>query len=162
MKNLRILTLFTCILFAFSCEEDDTSSCVYFEEYLNGKIEGTVWDYETGIVEMRTDNTINIDLFGKDEVFLSTPCDVSFGITDNVSLNLPAAVGDYSLKLDSSGEESQTLTLYDAETARNIIMTEGCVQISTITDTYIEMKFDVGSADSDNFIKGEATLEVCF
>lgn len=161
MKTLRLFPLLICILFAFSCEDDLPNSCLYFEEYLNGKIEGTVWDYETGIVEMRADNTMNIDLFGTDEVFLTTPCDVLFGITDNVSLNLPAAVGDYSLVLDSSGGNNRTLTLYDAETSQNIIMTEGCVQVSRITETQIEMKFDVGDGASENFLRGEATLEIC-
>ena len=160
MKLLKTWSFVACVLIFLSCEEDKPTNCLFFPEDLNGEINGTAWMYQGGIVEFRSDNMMSVDIFGMDEDLTGVICDISFGATDNVSFSIPSNVGDYALSLGMSGDNSQTVTMYDAETAQNIIVTDGCVQVTTIMETEVKIKFDI-TADADNFLRGEAILVIC-
>lgn len=160
LKSIWLLAVIASISFFFSCDEDSDGDCVFFQEDMNGKIAGVDWRYQAGIVDFVPDNTMSVDIFGQDEDLTAGACTLEFGLTNSVFFSVPSELGEYALNLDFSGGDNQIVTMSDVSAADNIIITEGCISVSRITDTEVDIKFNVRS-DDNNYMNGEATLEVC-
>jgi hypothetical protein len=160
LKPIRFLAVIAFFSFFFSCDDDGGGDCVFFQEDMNGKIAGVDWRYKAGTAEFVADNIMSVDIFGQDEDLIDGACSLSFGMTSNVFFSVRSELGEYSLNLDFSGGSNQIVTMFDMIAADNIIVTEGCISVSRITDTEVDIKFNVKS-DDNNFMDGEATLEIC-
>ena len=160
LKPIQILAVLAIFSFFFSCDDTPEGDCVFFQEDMNGKIGGVDWRYEAGTAEFVADNIMSVDIFGPDEDLTNGACALSFGLTSNVFFSVPSELGEYSLNLDFSGGNNQIVTMFDMNASGNIIITEGCISVSRITATEVDIKFNVKS-DDNNFMNGEATLEIC-
>ncbi len=158
MKNLKFLPLLAiCALVLFSCK-DDTDSCEFSTTTLSGKIEGNDWTFQGGSAT-NSNGELDVDLFGMDEDLTNGPCGIFFGSSLTAFFSIPAEVGQYPLDFSfTSG--GQTVTLFDPSTANNIIVSDGCVEIVSITDTEAVLRFNIEN-DGNNFLRGEATLTIC-
>lgn len=160
LKALQFLSVLVFLSFFFSCDDDGDGDCVFFQEDMNGKIGGIDWRYKEGTAEFVADNIMSVDIFGQDENLDEGACALSFGMTSNVFFSVPSELGEYSLSLDFTGGSNQIVTMFDENAADNIIITEGCISVSRITNTEVDIKFNVKS-DDNNYMDGEATLEIC-
>lgn len=160
LKTFQLLTIFAVICLFSSCDEDGDGDCVFFQEDMNGKIGGVDWRYQAGIAELVADNIMSVDIFGEDEVLDDGACELEIGFENNVFFSVPFSTGEYPLSLDFNGGKNQFVTLFDVSTGDNIIITEGCISVSRITSTEVDIEFNVRS-DDDNFMNGIATLEIC-
>jgi hypothetical protein len=160
LKPIQFLAVLAFVSFFFSCDDDGDGDCIFFQEDMNGKIGGVDWTYQAGTAEFVADNIMSVDIFGPDEDLVEGACALSFGMTSNVFFSVPSELGEYSLNLDFSGGSNQIVTMFNMAAADNIIVTEGCISVARITATEVDIKFNVKS-DDNNFMNGEATLEIC-
>ena len=162
MNYFKNLVLLSIVLFAFSCSDDsdDPATCEFLTQNIQGEIEGAAWTFQGGSVELDTDdNTYSVDLFGMDEDLSGGVCSIFFGSEDRVFFsNLPAAVGEYTLSSDFT--TGMTVTLYSVVTSVNVIATQGCVAITSITADAVTVQFDI-DYDGDNSLNGTASLDIC-
>lgn len=161
MLRSGIKTLvFAALLFVFSCGEDDEKKAYSFKDQeLSGEIAGDSWTYADGYVEEGTfddEAILDVSLFlAQDE-----PACETFGIEgDEVFFMIPNAVGLYKLSLNSNFE-GRTVTLLDREDFTNIIVTEGAVEILTITSTGITGRIDA-RFDGNNYVNGNFEVSFC-
>lgn len=157
-KNLLLLSI---VLFAFSCSDDDDSvSCEFLSQNIQGEVEGTAWAFQGGKVELQSDGiTYDVDMYGMDEDLSGGVCNIFLGSTDQIFFSsLTAEIGEYALSTDFTN--GLTVTFYDADDNLNVIATEGCINITSITADMVNIQFDV-KADDDNQIKGTANFDIC-
>lgn len=164
MKNLfNVLVIFALGLMMTSCGDDEGSSpnCNFSSGNLTGKIENVDWAFDTGKYSQFEDSdgtTLSINMFSSLDS-AADPCSV-FGSNDRIFFSMPATLGVTELSFDFSDPNSQTVTLFDEEGFVNVIASDGCIELFTITDTEVTGRMNVSSG-TDNFVNGEFTLIRC-
>lgn len=158
LRTAFFTALSTCLL--FSCEEDEKGPKYEFEDQLlQGMIDGVAYTYGEGSVDFYTEGKMSFDLYSDMET--TSVCDM-FGFGDYVvaffSMNAEEGLTELKFSLDGSG--SQTVTLFNPENTLNSIVTEGAIEITSITTTSVTGKMDI-KMDKENYLNGNFTALVC-
>lgn len=143
------------LVFFSSCGEEKDPSCA--DENLAGMIDGTDFTFADGTADV-SDDDISLDFYSIDEVIGDDVCDLFGGDANRIFGSLPNTTERTELMGIFSG--GPTLTMLPAGTFNNIIITEGWVEFTSITETAVEGKMSIGSSDS-NTVCGSFTLKVC-
>lgn len=147
------------LLFTFNaCSSDDEPeipSCS--NQVLSGSIDEISFDYQGGVASV-FDSEFNYDIYDVRETFdLNGICDGRTQDFVRMFGRLPLTEG--RIDLSFSGTSGQTITFFNPDNFLNIIMSEGYVDIKSISSTEI-----VGFMDVDNgedFACGDFTLTIC-
>jgi hypothetical protein len=135
--------------FAGGCGGSTTIS----SQPLSGKLGGQSWTLGTGATNSVLSTTSQYWVDAYAESF--TPCTGSASANaDEIIMNLPMAVGNYSLSI------SLSQTFYVAATGNNFIATSGEIEITDISATTI-----TGGANfaynADNSVDGQFQMTIC-
>ncbi len=145
----------------FACSDDDgdgnSSNCeLTSTATATGKLNGDVWTFQGGRGSINpADSIMTVRMFGMDEDLSNGICNVGLGSNDRIFFDVPAEVGEYAL--NSSGG---TITMYDVDANLNYLVSSGCMEITSVTDTEITIVFNIGS-DPDYQLVGQAVITVC-
>ncbi len=167
MKGLKLLLLLGLVTCFSACGDDDSEpSCSYASQNMEGQIEGVEWTFDVGSADFfgsGDDETMSIDMYG----VIAQVTDGCSGNSDfsRIFFSMPKELGTRELYFELFGDpdpnkEQQTVTFYDPDTQINVIVSDGCIEITNITDAVVEGKMNINSG-SDNFMNGNFSLEVC-
>ena len=149
----------------FSCskdddDDDDNNTYTFIDQVLQGEIEGDAWTYVTGSAEVSPFDSTLIMVSVTDLPY-DNPCG-EYLMGNKVTFSLLPEVGVYDLKLDLEGDDTQSLTLYHAETAMNIGVFDGKIEITKVdVDNGIVEGRVVAEYDDDNFVNGNFSVVYC-
>jgi hypothetical protein len=149
----KIFLLFIVVM--IGCGKDDPQPTYKFKDQTAaGEIENVAWVFVEGKAEVNGEE-LSIDLM-LDQI--EAPCDIfGFPEGDFVFFTVPSSVGLYKL---SFGSNSQTATLLESDEFVNIIISEGAIEILTITETEVTGRLDL-RFDNTNYINGNFTVDLC-
>ena len=138
---------------AGGCGSSGGGSTTISSQPLSGKLGGQPWTLGTGQTNssLSTSTQYWVDAYA--ETF--TPCTGSASSnSDEIIMNLPMAVGTYSLSLNFNQ------TFYVAATSDNLVATSGEIEITDVSATTISggAKF---AYDADNSVEGQFQMTIC-
>ncbi len=160
MKSIRFFTLLILSIFVFfSCtfevsDDDDNQFCNFSSNNASGKLNNATWTYQGGYANIGG-SLMTIRMFGMDEDISGGICNLTLGSNDRIFFDVPAAVGEYELNNNGG-----TITMYDTDGNVNYLISNGCMQVVSITDTEVTMNFNIGS-ENDYFLEGVAVITIC-
>lgn len=157
MKNLYLLCLIFLVTSLISCSDDDSDndgpSYEFKNQELQGMIDGQAFVLGEGTVSS-SDGELSLKLLSDMET--ASACD-QFGSGDFVRVFFTIAEAEGIVELSF---EEQTVTLFNPENTLNIIITEGAVEITSISESSVSGKIDA-RYDDENFVNGNFTAEFC-
>lgn len=160
MKRYYSLLLFASVLAFASCDDDEksssSSSYKFKDQDLQGKINNESFLYDDGFADVG-DEYIDITLVlpqNEDvcDLFNIEGNSVFFYVSNEIKLT--------KLSFDLSSWEGQTVTLFAKDGAKNLIATEGAIEILSITDTEVTGRIDA-RVDSKSYVNGNFTARRC-
>ena len=159
MAILAILSFSSCDPGSGGPGDDSSGDTGFIDQNLQGKINGKTYAFVSGEVEESPFNpgSLDFDLYNipRDDTL---PFGYPFGGYLKVMFNVPAQVGKTSLFWNLSTGENETLTLYDPDAGSyNHIVTEGSIEILTLTDTEITGRI-WANGDTENTVNGNFTV----
>ncbi len=165
MKNI-IRQLFSIVgiistLFLTSCGDDDEISFDFKDQILQGQIDGIAFTSKGGFFDDGfEEGTMRIRIYDVSEE--GDPCDIIFSDFATVSINVTKEVGLYKIRsgFDSSDSNQINLINLDDDGVPLNILTDGVVEILTITDTEVTGRMDA-SFDSNSQVNGNFTVISC-
>ncbi|MCP4459955.1 MAG: hypothetical protein GY816_18320 [Cytophagales bacterium] len=165
MKATNQLFVFLILLtgiILISCGKDDDPDpkIEFIDQALQGKIDGLDFVYGDALVKESFFNAGDLSFEIFDEAETDAACDIITSDLPRVIFTIPNEIGLIELSLDMGSGDGQTITLYNPDGSMNVIMTEGALEILTITSTEITGRIDA-QMDSDNFVNGNFTAGFC-
>ncbi|MDA0196784.1 MAG: hypothetical protein O2887_17150 [Bacteroidetes bacterium] len=144
------------------CGDDGSKSpkIDFKNQSLQGVVNKTPWQFVTGTAEISPFDAgkLSIDMTAE---AVTDPCNTFFFEGLRVFFSVTNEVGLYEFALDfNNPDASQTITLYDPDGSLNTIITEGALEILTITSTEVTGRID-GRYDDDNYVNGDFTVPFC-
>lgn len=153
MKHFILLSL--CLTFSLlSCSDDDNT----IGSSVSGKINESTFEYKSARVSESLNGKLLFEIFNETAPnpgvcgFVPQDIRIFFSCEDTDERQ--------DLFLDLNNFEGFTVTLFDPESANNIIATEGYFQITDRNALEISGTLDV-RANSDSFVKGDFTARLC-
>lgn len=158
---LSALMVFFCLMGLTGCGKSDSNETDAFIGTLRtgspatGTIDGFAWEFKSGRAEpdpYKAGN-LRIELWNE---YVSNPC-TAFQTSDRkVLFSVPAQTADYSL----GNTLNFTLYAYANGQNKNVVVTQGLIRISEITNTYVAGGLN-GSSSEANQINGSFNIEFC-
>lgn len=143
MKNFLLYFLMFVSVSFIACSDDDDSACAGNSGPLAVMVDGASMVNATGTAEINA-SSIRVNITG------------SSSNNSTIFFTAPNTVGTYDLSLGQT--DSRTVTAFVPAETLNIILTSGCYEIVSISDSQVVMRFNIDE-DGDS-IKGEIALNV--
>ena len=167
LSILVIAALILSIAFLNSCSSDESPSTSYTfkDQILQGKINSEEWVFKSGYAEDSSFETgkLSINLYAVDN---TDPCDTSFYYKSDykakIMFSFPKEVVKRDLKFNmSDSTTSQTFTMFTVKDNMNTIVTEGAIELTSISDTEVKGKLVGKHRDDNYYVNGNFTAKFC-
>jgi hypothetical protein len=154
VKRLLVLALF-CVA-ALACGPEPIAMTAPA-----GKIKGASWSMTKAVVRKDSAGRLDVNLFAESVADCgSAP---SGSTTPRVFWGMPAMTGTRPLKFnlfDLGNPATQTVTFFVPSGNENIIITEGRLEVSALTESSVTIGI-LAKSESDNALNGTFTTTLC-
>lgn len=113
-----------------------------------------------GPIAITVDGVPMTNVTGSASVFTNSITVSINGVSSNnssVFFTAPNMLGTYNLNFDLTGD-SRTVTAFVPAESLNVILSEGCYEVVSISDSEVVVRFNV--AEDNTSVKGELALSV--
>lgn len=160
-RTLSAFTALLCLVGFVGCGKSDSSQADAFIATLRtgspaaGKIDGFAWEFSSGRAEPDPyyPGNLRIELWNE---YVSNPCTAVLTSDRKILFSIPDQTADYSL----GNTVNFTLYAFALGQNKNVVVTQGVIRISEITDTYVAGALNGSSSDA-NQINGSFNVELC-